>query len=84
MKKKVSVKKYLVSNEIKTRQCVYISRDIQQKIAKIVNVLSNGEASIGGYIDKVLSEHLNEHKDELNALYQTEIKKQIDSLWKPC
>lgn len=82
MSKKVSVKKYLVSNEIKTRQCVYISRDIQQKIAKIVNVLSNGEASIGGYIDNVLSEHLNEHKDELNTLYQKEIKKQIDNLWK--
>lgn len=32
----------------------------------------------------VLSDHLNEHKDEINALYQKVIKKQIDSQWKPC
>ena len=47
IRKGKTIMKYLVPNEIKTRQCVYISRDIQQKIAKIVNVLSNGEASIG-------------------------------------
>ena len=60
---------YLVSKEIKVRKCVYISRDIQEKIAKIVNILSNGESTIGSYIDNVLLEHLNEHKDEKNALY---------------
>lgn len=32
----------------------------------------------------VLSEHLNEYKEEINVLYQKVIKKQIDSLWKPC
>lgn len=60
---------YLVSKEIKVRKCVYISWDIQEKIAKIVNILSNGESTIGSYIDNVLLEHLNEHKDEINALY---------------
>lgn len=74
MRKGKTIMKYLVPNEIKTRQCVYISRDIQQKIAKIVNVLSNGEASIGGYIDNVLSEHLKEHRAEINELYHQQIK----------
>lgn len=59
----------LVSKEIKVRKCVYISRDVQEKIAKIVNILSNGESTIGSYIDNVLLEHLNEHKGEINALY---------------
>lgn len=69
MSKEKTITRFLASNEIKTRQCVYISREIQQKVATIVNVLSNGEATIGGYIDKVLAEHLREHKDEINALY---------------
>lgn len=69
MKTKRTVSKYLASNEIKIRQCVYISRDIQQTIAKMVNVLSDG-GSIGGYIDNVLREHLQNHKDEINALYR--------------
>lgn len=65
---------YLSRNEIKTRQCIYISREIQQKIAKIVNILSNGDATIGGYIDNVLAEHLRNHKDEINALYHEKEK----------
>ncbi|MDD4992811.1 MAG: DUF3408 domain-containing protein [Paludibacter sp.] len=65
---------YLTRNEIKTRQCVYISREVQQKIAKIVNRLSNGDATIGGYIDNVLSEHLRNHKHEINALYREKQK----------
>ena len=82
MSKKGTVTECLASKEIKVRKCVYISREVQEKIAKIVNLLSNGESTIGSYIDNVLSEHLNEHKDEINALYQKVIKKQIDSLWK--
>ena len=65
---------YLSRNEIKTRQCIYISREIQQKIARIVNILSNGDATIGGYIDNVLAEHLRNHKDEINALYHEKEK----------
>lgn len=67
--KKRTVMECLASKEIKVRKCVYISRDVQEKIAKIVNILSNGESTIGSYIDNVLLEHLNEHKDEINALY---------------
>lgn len=73
MKTKRTVTQYLAPNEIKTRQCVYISRDIQQTIAKMVNMLSDG-GSIGGYIDNVLREHLNTHKDEINALYHKQVK----------
>lgn len=71
--KRKTVMEYLVSKEIKVRKCVYISRDVQEKIAKIVNILSNGESTIGSYIDNVLLEHLNEHKDEINALYHKRI-----------
>lgn len=72
--KKKTVKSFLASKEIKTRQCVYISREVHQKITKMVNVLSNGETTIGGYIDNVLLEHLREHKDEINALYHKQVE----------
>lgn len=62
--------KHLASKEIKVRKCVYISQDVQEKIAKIVNILSSGESTIGSYIDNVLLEHLNKHKDEINELYR--------------
>lgn len=69
--------KYLNRNEIKTRQCVYISRDIHNKISKIVNVLAAEKGiSIGGYIDTVLTQHLKEHREAINTLY----KKQLNNL----
>ena len=68
---------FLKRNEIKTRQCVYISREIHTKISKIVNILAAEKGiSIGGYIDTVLAQHLKEHREAINTLY----KKQLNNL----
>ena len=83
MKQKMKMKQsaaydsvFLQRNEIKTRQCVYISREVHTKISKIVNVITDKEVTVGGYIDKVLAQHLELHKDEINELY----KKQREDL----
>ena len=67
---------YLGRNEIKTRQCVYISRDVHSVILKIVNSIAPEGTTVGGYIDTVLRFHLQQHKDRINELY----KKQRDNL----
>jgi len=63
---------YLKRNEIKTRQCVYISYDVHALIAKLVRTLvdEGSDISVGGYIDTVLWEHLQLHKEEINELYR--------------
>ena len=67
---------YLGRNEIKTRQCVYISRDVHSVILKIGNSIAPEDTTVGGYIDTVLRFHLQQHKDRINELY----KKQRDNL----
>ena len=67
---------FLRRNEIKTRQCVYISRDVHSKILKIVNDIAGREISVGGYVDTVLRRHLEQHKERINELY----KKQREDL----
>ena len=67
---------FLRRNEIKTRQCVYISRDVHGKILKIVNDIAGGDISVGGYVDTVLRRHLEQHKERINELY----KKQREDL----
>lgn len=57
-------------NEIKTRECVYISREIHSKIVKLVRALEDTSITIGGYIDIVLSEHLEQHKEEINEIFR--------------
>ena len=67
---------FLRRNEIKTRQCVYISRDVHGKILKIVNDIAGREISVGGYVDTVLRQHLEQHTEKINELY----KKQREDL----
>lgn len=67
---------FLQRNEIKTRQCVYISREMHNKVSKIVNVIADKEISVGGYIDTVLAQHFIQHREEINELY----KKQREDL----
>lgn len=71
---------FLRRNEIKTRQCVYISRDVHGKILRIVNDIAGGEISVGGYVDTVLRQHLEQHKERINELYKKQRKYSINSL----
>ena len=41
-----------------------------------MNVISDKEITVGGYIDTVLACHLEQHKDEIKELY----KKQLENL----
>lgn len=63
---------FLKRNEIKTRQCVYISFDVHAVITKLVRALvdAGSDISVGGYIDTVLNEHLQLHKEEINEIYR--------------
>jgi len=61
---------FIRRNEIKTRECVYISHNIHAKIVKLIRALEDTSITIGGYIDTVLSEHLEQHREEINEIYR--------------
>jgi len=63
---------FLQRNELKARSCVYISQNMHFIISKIVKVIDNKNVTVGGYIDNVLLQHLEAHKDEINDLYKKE------------
>ena len=72
-----SVNRNVISEQkVQDRQCVYISRDVHGKILRIVNDIAGGEISVGGYVDTVLRQHLEQHKERINELY----KKQREDL----
>lgn len=66
---------YLRRKEIKSRQPVYISQAIHQSITRLVHLLAlaNKDISVGGYIDNVLAEHLERHRDEIADLYRQQM-----------
>ena len=65
---------YLKKKELKERQCVYISKDVHGIISEIVRVLADKDVTVGGYIDNVLLQHLEIHRDEINSLYKKDRK----------
>lgn len=69
---------FLQKNEFKTRQCVYISQKIHATISEIVRVIADKDVTVGGYIDNVLLQHLEAHKDEINELYKKDRKDLIE------
>ncbi len=61
---------FLQKHEIRNRHCIYISKSVYEKVSKIVKVIADNDISIGGYIDTVLLNHFEEHKDEINEMYK--------------
>jgi hypothetical protein len=57
---------------LKQRQCVYISQDVHEFIAKIVHKLGVRNLTVGVFIDTVMTQHIKEHMDELSAIYYRE------------
>lgn len=66
---------FLKRKELKTRQSVYISQEIHTSIARLVHVLAlaGKEISVGGYIDNVLSEHLDSHKEVIADMFRQQL-----------
>jgi hypothetical protein len=69
---------FLQRNEFKARSCVYISQRIHNTITEIVRVIADRDVTVGGYIDNVLLQHLEMHRDEINDLYKRERKDLIE------
>lgn len=69
---------FLQRNELKIRSCVYISQRIHNTISEIVRVIADKDVTVGGYIDTVLLQHLEAHKEEINDLYKRERKDLIE------
>lgn len=66
---------FLHMNELKDRKAVYISRELHQEIAHFLGTIKSGELSVGAYIENIINNHLEMHKDEMDALYESKFKK---------
>jgi hypothetical protein len=63
---------YLKPVEIDRRQCVYISKRNHGVLTSLIRSLSQKGLTVGGYIDNVITEHLEKHKAEINHIYRRE------------
>lgn len=63
---------FLQPTELDRRQCVYISKRNHYILTSLIASIHKKGLTVGGYIDNVITKHLQEHKDEINHLYRRE------------
>ena len=63
---------FLQPTELDRRQCVYISKRNHHVLTSLIASLHKKGLTVGGYIDNVITLHLQEHKDEINHIYRRE------------
>ena len=81
------VEKYLRprNSEGCAQKAVYISRENHEAVKRIVGMLGNRKTTISGYIDRILTEHLDKYGDELEKArekkYREIVGRKPESLW---
>ena len=59
--------KYLQPFRISQRKDVYVSGETQRRLNYVVRKIGEQEASISGYVEQVLREHLDRYKDDVET-----------------
>jgi len=65
---------FLQKMELPDRRSVYVSNATHEKLTRIVALLGNGKATVSSYVEAILQNHFETHKDEINELYNQNLK----------
>lgn len=68
--------RYLVNIPASNRSHVYINREVAECIKRILPVIAP-DMSISGYISNILVDHIQQHWEEINELYNKEYYKPL-------
>lgn len=66
---------FMHRNDLYDRKAIYISRELQDKLSKIVLFIRKREMTLGMYVENILLKHLEDYKEEINRLSEKNFKK---------
>ena len=64
---------FLKDNRLSDRRMVYVSKDTYEKLIKYVSIISDRKLGIVGYVDNIVSHHIDSYKPAINDLYESRI-----------
>jgi len=68
---------YFEKINLSDRQQVSISRETHLTLFNVVNMIGGHKATISSYMENIILQHLESHKEEINQLYENQCKKPI-------
>ena len=66
---------FMHRNDLFDRKAIYISKELQDKLAEIVLFIRKREMTLGMYVENILLKHLEDYKEEINWLSEQNFKK---------
>jgi hypothetical protein len=68
---------FLVRNELRNRQGLYIDKDNYEVLQTLVRSIRNERLSISGLVDNIIRHHIELYEDDINRIYEENIKRPI-------
>lgn len=68
---------FLPRNELRNRQGLYIDKDNYEVLQTLVRSIRNERISVSGLVDNIISHHIELYEDEINRIYEENIKRPI-------
>lgn len=68
---------YFERVDFTNRQPLWLTRETHLTLLKIVNVIGGSKATLSSYVENIILQHLESHKEEINDLYENKFKKPI-------
>jgi hypothetical protein len=59
------------------RQPFWLTRETYLTLLKIVNIIGGQKATLSSYVENIIRQHFESHKEEINNLYEFKFKKPI-------
>ena len=64
---------FLRSNRLSDRRMIYIGKDNYDVLVKYISIISDRKLSLAGYLDNIVSHHIEQYKSDINELYENRI-----------
>ena len=64
---------FLKDNRLSDRRMIYISKDTYDVLVKYISIISDRKLSIAGYLDNIVSHHIEQYKPDINDIYENKI-----------
>ena len=73
---------FLKENRLSDRRMIYIGKEAYEELINYVSVISDRKLSMAGYLDNIVSHHIEEHRDTIKELFDHKVKLFSQQKWK--
>lgn len=68
---------YFEKVDLTYRQSLCITKSTHSTLLNVVNMIGGRKANLSSYVENIILQHLESHKEEINELYENEFKRPI-------